>query len=421
MEMFGVYTTLTIAVWLFDTLHIGLGPALARMISRAVVKEDRDREISVFSTAFIVTATLSTIAAIAAVLVFSFIPITTLFGEEYASVAPEMKSAIWIALAILFIQSVCSTAEMAHDGYQETRVNNSTGAMGSVLAAITLASGIWFFPSIAFLLIAVNGPIALAKLVNLIVLIKRRPWLLPAKKFFQRKLVKPLLGDGIRFSVTYLVSALVEYNLMVLLIGRFVGPAEVGVYQVMIQIHFGLNSIAYMYTGPLWPAVMDAKGRNDWSWIQRTTRKSQMGIFAFAVFCVTCMVVLGPWLLTLWVGERFYQEVGPAFQMNREALLAFGAYFAVHMSRHINQTIAVGLDLINFVCIVLIVEALLMLGTAMFLLSNGGTVTSLFTSMAVVIGICSAWLFAVAVRKTIRQKSADMELQDQRAATIKEL
>src|SRR5690606_37801949 len=126
---------------------------------------------------------------------------------------------------------------------QETRYNNSWGAAGNVLGASTLLVGIWFFPTIEFLLIAVNGSIALAKLCNTIHLLEQRPYLFPRFSLFRGKLVKPILRDGMQFSVTYILAAAVEYNLMAFLIGRYIGPEAVAVFNVMITIHFSMAGL----------------------------------------------------------------------------------------------------------------------------------------------------------------------------------
>lgn len=50
MEEFGVYATIMVIVSMIDALHVGIGPALTREISKAVAQGNREKERGVFST-----------------------------------------------------------------------------------------------------------------------------------------------------------------------------------------------------------------------------------------------------------------------------------------------------------------------------------------------------------------------------------
>ncbi|MEM6278204.1 MAG: oligosaccharide flippase family protein, partial [Verrucomicrobiota bacterium] len=272
IEQFGVYTAITMAVGLIDMMQIGIGPALTRELSRAVAKGDREREKTIFATSILLSSGLTLLLSFVAAFLLYRIPIPSLFGSEFASISDVMYRAAWLGLAIILIEMLCVTFEMARDGYLETRYSNAWGAAGNICGAVALLIGIWFFPTIEFLIIAVNGSIALAKLGNTIHLLIQRPYLFPKFSLFRFSLVPPLAKDSIRFSVTYILAAAVEYNVMAFLIGRHSGPEAVGVYNVMITIHFSLAGIVGMITRPYWPALMDAVERGDRPWIIRSSR-----------------------------------------------------------------------------------------------------------------------------------------------------
>ena len=403
LDLFGVYTVITMAVWMIDLLHIGIGPALTKELSRAVAENDREKEKTVFSTAFFLSSALTILAALVVALVVWMVPIPTLFGEKFAPMEETMQRAIWIGLVILTVESICVISEMARDGYMETRINNAWGAFGNVLGALLLLAGIVFFPSIEFLLIAVNGSIALSKVGNLIHFLRQRPWQVPRLRLFSRPLVRPLATDGFQFSVTYILSAMVEYNLMAFLIGRYAGPEAVGVFNVMVTVHFSLTSAVHMFTNPYWPAVLDAKARGDVDWIRRTGRRSQLAIVGFGVACGLGLILLGPWAFRLWLGEEFYTDVSANFQMNRIALLAFSGYFICHVWRHLNQVVALGLGRVTAVCFGLVAESVLLVVLAGFALLKTSEITWIYAAMAMSILLCSSWLFPMLFRKGIEQ------------------
>lgn len=399
MELFGVYAAITMAVGMIDMGHIGLGPGLIKQIAAAVAKGDREREITVFATSILISIALTLIAATTALVLLLAVPIPTLFGADFAAVAGPMKQAAILGLFIILIEMLCMPFEMGRDGYQETRITNTWGAIGNVFAAILLVSGIWFFPTIEFLLIAVNGSIALAKLCNTIHLLRQRPYLLPRISKFARDLVKPLLGDGLRFSVTYVFAAAVEYNVLAILIGRHLGPASVGVYNVMITVHLSLTGLVFMFSKPYWPAMMDAHARRDYAWIRKSSRRLQLVGMSFALASGLGLVIAGPWLLPLWAGEDFYNAVKPEFMMTRWALAAFSFYMAAHIWRHINQVLVLGIGLVTPVVTVVLAEGFFLLATATMILLFDGHVTHLYAVMAASILLFSGWMLPRLFRK----------------------
>ncbi|MAS94300.1 MAG: hypothetical protein CMO55_13970 [Verrucomicrobiales bacterium] len=399
MELFGVYAAITLAVGMIDMFHIGIGPALTREISRAVAKKDRERETTVFSTSILLSTGLSLLMGAIAAALLIFIPIPDLFGDEFAPVAEIMQRAAWIGLSIMVLEMICATFEMGRDGYQETRFNNSWGAAGNVVAAVALLTGIWYFPTIEFLLLAVNGSIVLAKLGNTIHLLIQRPYLIPKFSLFKRKLVRPLAFDGFRFSITYILAAMIEYNMIAFVIGRVIGPEAVGVYSVMITVHFSLTNVVGMITRPYWPALMDAYERNDEAWITKTSRRLSLGGIAFGIATTIGLVALGPILLPLWAGEELKTDVSSGFELTRMTLLAFSAYFTLHIWRHINQVFALGVGWVSQVAWTVVAEGLLLLGLGTMIVMTTGNLGTLYAAMAGTLVLFSGWLFPLFFKK----------------------
>ena len=264
-----------------------------------------------------------------------------------------------------------------------------------------------------------NGSIALAKLGNTIHLLVQRPYLFPRFSLFRRRLVPSLASDSIRFSVTYILAAAVEYNVMAFLIGRMVGPEAVGVYNVMITIHFSLTGVVGMFTRPSWPALMDAFERRDVPWIVRTANILRFGGLGFAFLGGAGMVLLGPIVLPLWAGADLYDAVGEGFTMNRLALLAFSAYFAAHLWRHIGQTLALGVGRINAVVATVIAEAALVLAVGSYALVHTGDIAVIYFAMAAAIAGVSGWIFPLIFRRGLRleEKGEQTEARSEQPVT----
>ena len=399
MELFGVYTAITMAVGLIDTLHIGIGPALIKGLAKAVAKGDREGEKTVFATSVLLSVGLTLQAGAAALAVLLHVPIPRLFGSEFAPVADAMFGAALLGLFIIQIEMLAVPFEMARDGYQETRHTNAWGAAGNLLGAVLLLCGIWFFPTIEFLLVAVNGSVALAKLGNAVHLLVQRPYLMPRLSLFQGGMVPGLARDGIRFSVTYILAAAVEYNAMAFLLGHHVGPGAVGIWNVMVTVHFSLTGLVAMVTRPYWPALMDAFERRDDDWISRSSNRLRLGAMGFAVLAGAGLVAVGTWALPLWAGEEFRTAAPEPFRIDRMALFAFSLYFCAHVWRHVHQTLALGVGWIVPVARAVVAEAILLLGTAGLALHHGWGFAAIYFIMATAIALCSGWIFPLYFRR----------------------
>lgn len=144
---------------------------------------------------------------------------------------------------------------------------------------------------------------------------------------------------------------------------------------------------------------MDAFERQDTDWIIRTSNRLRRGGLGFALVAGAGLVAVGPLVLRLWAGEEFYSAASESFRMDRLALLAFAAYFTVHIWRHINQTLALGIGWINPVVRVVVVEALFLISVASFTLFHGGDIGTIYLVMAGSVALFSGWLFPVFFRR----------------------
>ena len=398
LEEFGIYASITTVVALIEALHIGIGPALTQGISRSVVQKNPDHQKRLFSTAFLTSALMTGLMVLLLLGLVAFLPVSSLFGPHFAGHENLVGRSILIAAGIIAIHVICATCDKARDGYLETNHNNAWGAAGNFAGAIVLMAGIRFFPSVEFLLIAVNGSAALAKVGNATSLFVRRSWLLPRLKNFDKSLIRPLIGDGGRFSVTYLLSALVEYNALVYLAGRLQGPEMAAVFSAMVTIHFSLTGLLQMFTIPLWPAVMDAHERGDRDWIVRSSRKLFVLSMSFAVCCGVGMIALGPIALPLWLGEAV--PIGVA------AFSAFALYFIFHVWRQSHQTFLLGIGKIDFCFRTILVESPLVL-VAIWIALQTGSATAVYLGIAISIALVSLWVYPMMFRRAISPQEDD--------------
>src|SRR5690606_33703132 len=186
----------------------------------------------------------------------------------------------------------------------------------------------WFLPEVWFLVLAVHGTMALAKVGNTVALWRKHPLMIPRPAFFRRRTARLLFSDGLAFSACCLVTGLVEYNLCGWLIGRAGGPADVALYGVLVSLTIMQLGFVIMLSAPTWPAVAESLARGDEAWAVGAARRLRVYGMGFAICASAGLVLAGPWVLELWLGREFSG-------ISRWVFACYGLYFSAHVWRHL--------------------------------------------------------------------------------------
>jgi O-antigen/teichoic acid export membrane protein len=106
-------------------------------------------------------------------------------------------------------------------------------------------------------------------------------------------------------------------------------------YGVFITLTIMQLGFVVMLSTPTWPAVAEALARDDHPWARNAAKRLYLYGTAFAVCSALGLVLVGPWVLPLWLGGEF-SNIG------RLLLACYGLYFAAHVWRHLNHAMMIG-------------------------------------------------------------------------------
>lgn len=338
-EEFGIYATVSLAVFMVAMLELGIGPALARGISEASAKGDRRREGLLYINGAMLLAGLAVVGALVAAVVLATVPIPVLFGEKYAPFVDTMRPALWLGVALMVGQITVEMTDRVREGYMEAGAVNTWGAVGNLGGAVAVFLGVQFQPSVSFLLLAVFGPNILARGISTVVLLRRRPWLISRKARPDRAVMGSLVKDGLGYSATSFGVYLVEYSLCAVIVGRVSGPADVAVFHIMMSITTAFVGLLVMVGRPMWAAVVDATESGDHEWLISVTRRYYLFLGALTGCAATTLIAFGPWLIHFVYGAEF--QVG-RFLFVGHALFIFALGW-----RRVNRYLLIGLDMIR--------------------------------------------------------------------------
>ena len=332
---FGLYATVNLTLSTISLLQVGVGPALTHGLTRARADGDETKQRELGSTAFFLMAGISLMAVMILATVLLTIPVPVLFGGAFAGKESALLPALWVGLALFLLLFVLNLTERIREGHLEVASNNLWGASGNVIAATSVAVGVWYFPQVWFLVLAVHGSMVVSKLCNTITLWKKHPLMLPSLKFFRLATARHLFSDGLAFSSCCLVTGIIEFNFCGWLVGRSGGPAAIALYGVFINLTIMQLGFVVMLSTPTWPAIAEALARGDRPWAQMAAKRLYLCGSAFAVCSALGLLALGPILLPLWLGKDFAN-------IGRPLLACYGLYFIAHVWRHLNHALMIG-------------------------------------------------------------------------------
>lgn len=382
---FGLYTTVNLTLATISLLQVGVGPALTHGLTKARAAGDEKRLRELGSSAFFLMMGIAMLAGAALAAVLLTVPLSSLFGDGYAGKESALRPALWTGLGLFLMLFVLNLTERVREGHLEIASNNLWGAAGNVMAATFVAVGVWFIPQVWFLVIAVHGAMVLSKLCNTVTLWKKHPLMRPALKSFRWETARHLFSDGIAFSTCCLVTGIIEYNFCGWLVGRSGGPSAVALYGVFITLTIMQLGFVVMLSTPTWPAVAEALARNDKSWARKAAKRLYLYGSGFALCSATGLVLLGPWVLPLWLGHEF-SNIG------RGLLACYGLYFIAHVWRHLNHALMIGTGQVGKLVRIQLIESALVAGLGALALHQGGIPAMLATMGIVILTLTGSFL-----------------------------
>lgn len=392
---FGIYTSVTLTLTTVSLFEVGVGPALAHGLAKASASADRDQARALASTAFFVMVAVALVVGLVASAVLSFMPVANLYGEAFAGQEGVLRPALWAGLGLFLLVFLLNLTERIREGYLEIATTNACGAAGNVLAALAVGIGVRFMPQVWFLVLAIHGSLALAKLVNTGLLWRKHPEVMPSWKWFRPGMARLLMGDGLAFSTCCLITGVVEYNVVGWMVGHDGGPAAVALYGVFISLTIMQAGFVLMISTPTWPAVAEALAREDVGWARRAAGRLYRFGGGFALASAAGLVALGPWVFPWWLGPEFAG-------IGHGVFACYAFYFLAHIWRHLNHTLMIGTGQVGRMARIQLLESAVVAVAAWLGLHFGG-LNAMLLAMGGVLFLMTGRILPVMVARVLRR------------------
>lgn len=319
-EIYGIWMTITSILMWFSFFDVGLGNGMRNYMTQAISANDYKTARAYLST------TLCILTFISIGLALLCIPCLTLdfnkIFNTYALPNTVLQKALIIAVLFTLVNFVVKNIGFVFIALQKYGLNDVLTTAGNVLGLIIVfiltktTQGNLLYVVTAFTL----SPV-LVYLIATIPIFHKYKQLRPSWRYYDKLLLKNIVGKGLGFFAIQITSCLVIFGGSNVIISHFCGPTSVTVYNIAYKL-FNLLAIAYtVIISPMWNAYTDAQVRGDYTWIRATFNKA-LKLWGLSVIGGVLLLVICNTFYKIWVGS----SVTVPIQISAAVLLYISAF-----------------------------------------------------------------------------------------------
>jgi O-antigen/teichoic acid export membrane protein len=398
-----LYLLMTGALATIAIAQLGSGPGLTQGIAKANAGGKRDQEASLINAAFRLTSVTALIGGGVILAVLHLIPPGAIFGSSFAGERSVIVGVANVCVFVIIAQIISGVVDSALAGYQE-QVFSNFGVMISNILSI----GLLYFvckhnPTISRVILVLYGVPTLSRVVNLVVLYLRRPYLMQGALRSCRGFYAVLLNVGLAFWAIQL-GGLIEQHSGTYVLAHLSSTKETVLFAIVYKSLSLVGSVNIIITQPLWPAFTDAIAHRDFAWIQRSYAKIRRALTLFSCAVGFVMVALGPWV--------FQHFVHVDTTGSRLLFCVLGVYFVANVWTHLYYVTMMGMQGIWRVAVVALSENVILLLLSLVLVPRLGAVGMALAYLSASL-LLPAWLLPQLMKKTMREISSSSDLAGQ--------
>lgn len=392
IERFGAYAMLTAIFLWTNTASSVVASALTLQIVSAHAEGDLQRESRLFSTAFFFALGVAGGLAALFQMLLATLDIGQLFALKTKLYTTELHdAAAWMAV-LLPANVMFSLSEAAHTGYQRQYINNLLLTAANVFTISGLLLVVQWSPSIQNMVLAMFLPATLSRIVNLALLWRSNPHLLPQWALAQGRTLRGLLVMGSAFALTQVGTFFVQ-QFPTFYVGRESGLSAAAYLSTMMLVISISGSLLIIFTQPLTPALRDAVDRDDHAWIRRTYTLVIKRLVPYITLAALAIAGFGSTFVSLLTRQTVN------FDLPTQCLWA--AFFWIVAWEHISYTFVVGMGRLWTGAGLYVLGALLMLACSLLLVPSFG-IAGAFAAMCLGPLIATVFIFPRVIRRALQ-------------------
>ena len=303
VERFGMWMTVSSLIAMLAFADFGIANGVLSAVAGAHGRDDQPALQRIVSSGFFMLTGIAAALLALFAAVYAHVPWHAVFNVQGELARAEAGPALAV-FAVCFACAIpLGVVQRVQMGLQQGFTASLWQCMGSLCALVGVLLAIHLQGGLAWLVLALAGAPLLAALLNSVhFYFRRQPGLRPRLAFFAAVDAQRLARMGALFFVLQ-VTVAVAYTSDSLVIAQLSGAAAVAEYAVPEKMFGLITLVIAMVLAPLWPAYGEAIASGDHAWVRRTLRRSGLMAVGFAALAAVCLLLAGPLLLRLWVGD----------------------------------------------------------------------------------------------------------------------
>lgn len=358
-----LYLLLTAALATIALAQLGAGPGLTQALAKANAERNREHEASLLSAAFRLSAAAAIIGGSAILLVVHLLSPDRLFGPAFVHDRAEVLATINVCVFVLMAQVISGVVDSALAGYQEQVFSNLGSMLANLSSIILLPVVCRGKPDITQVILVLYGVPTLSRVVNLAVLLKRRPHLMRGLNQTNRGDYSVLLHVGVGFWAIAMGGVLEQHS-GTFVLAHFSSTQATDFFAVVYRTVTLAGSAVAILTQPLWPALTDAVAHGDIDWIRRSFRRIRRMLTLYSCMVALLLATAGQWV--------FQRLLHIETERNRTLFVILAVYFIANVWTHLFYIAMMGMHCIWKLACVALAENLFMVLLGILLVPHLG-------------------------------------------------
>ena len=298
----GIWLTISSLLLWIDNMDIGLGNGLRNKIAEYMAHGECERTRPLISSTFAMLTCIIFPVLLILLLLIAISDSYMVFNADPSKV-DHLDQVLMVTVTLVCTSFIFKLIGNFYMGMQLPAVSNLLIALGQTLTLIgtyiVLYSGSHSMMLIA--LVNTAAPLVVYLLAYPYTFFYRYPHLRPSFKLINFKEASAVINMGVQFFIMQ-ISSVILFMTSNLLISKLFTPTLVTPYQITYR-YFSIMLVVFtVICMPFWNATTDAYERDDMQWIRHATKKLRLMIIGI-IGCMIIMVILSPWVYSIWIGD----------------------------------------------------------------------------------------------------------------------
>lgn len=302
-ERYGLWMTISSLIAMLSFADLGLGNGLLNIVSDAKGRDNRQDIIYAVSSTFFMLTGIAIVLGSIFFITYSIIPWPQIYNVSSSKAVIEAGPATTVFIVCFLLNLPLGLVQRIQLGYQEGFYNGLWTALGSLLGLLLVLLVIHLKAGLPWLVLAMSGSATFTSLINGIVLLYKRPYLLPRFNKVSYTTALKILKTGLLFFILQITVA-VAYTSDNIVAAQILGADAVAQYSVPFKMFSVISMIISMVLNPLWPAYGESIARGDIVWVRNTLVKSIKLSLLTTIPGGLLLIVFGLPIIHLWAGPQ---------------------------------------------------------------------------------------------------------------------